>query len=220
MTGPVLYVAEVDYPPEQLTREGGFTAWYANRHAPDLIRAGFRTATSYRAVVGGMAALNLYEVPDTSVFAGAAYKAALPGDPYAPAVRNTSAGRARAQTAYIERVAKPADAGPMNADWISLARFGLPEPEDASLIAWLNGDLHDRLAPLGAKRVRLATRTIEKIGAGTHRPRCIVVAEWAVQPPAEASLLPLLQDRFGTGVADADEFMGWRAYPWPDRPRP
>lgn len=215
MTGPVLYVAEVDYPPEQLTRDGGFTAWYSNRHAPDLVRAGFRTATSYRAVSGGMAALNLYEVPDTSVFAGPIYKAALPGDPYAAEVRNTSAGRQRAQTAYIERVALPADAGPMNADWVSLARFALPEEEDAALIAWVQRELHGRLAALGAKRVRLATRTIEKIGAGTHRPRCIVVAEWAAQPPKEAELLPQLRARFGA-AGDADEFCGWRAYPWPD----
>lgn len=215
MTGPVLYVAEVDYPPEQLTRDGGFTTWYANRHAPDLIRAGFRTATSYRAVTGGLAALNIYEVPDTSVFAGPVYKGSLPGDPYAPDVRNTSAGRQRAQTAYIERVAAPADAGPMNADWVSLVRFALPEPEDAALIAWVRGDLHARLALLGAKRVRLGTRTIEKIGAGTHRPRCILLAEWLAQPPKAADLLPLLAGRFGA-AADVDGFMGWRAYPWPD----
>lgn len=215
MAGPVLYVAEVDYPPEQLTRDGGFTAWYAHRHAPDLIRAGFRTATSYRAVSGGMAALNVYEVPDTSVFAGPIYKAALPGDPYAPDVRNTSAGRQRAQTAYLERVAAPADAGPMNADWVSLIRFALPEAQDAALIAWVCGDFHARLAPLGAKRVRLGTRTVEKIGAGTHRPRGIVLAEWAAKPAAEADLRPLLVTRFGA-VTDVDSFTGWRAYPWPD----
>jgi len=219
MTGPVLYIAEVDYPPEQLARDGGFTAWYANRHAPDLIRSGFRTATSYRAVIGGLAALNVYEVPDTSVFAGPIYKGALPGDPYGAEVRGTSAGRQRAQTAYLERVALPADAGPMNADWVSLARFALPEAEDEALIVWVRGELHARLAPLGVKRVRLGTRTIEKIGAGTHRPRCIVLAEWPAQPPKAADLLPLLASRFGAAVSDSDGFVGWRAYPWPDAKR-
>ena len=219
MAGPVLYVAEVDYPPEQLTRGGGFTAWYANRHAPDLIRAGFRTATSYRAVKGGLAALNVYEVPDTSIFAGALYKGTLPGDPYAQRVRDTSAGRQRAQTAYLERLALPAVAGPINADWISLARFALPESEDDALLAWLRDEVHGKLTAFGVKRVRLATRTVEKIGAGTHRPRCLVLAEWAVRPPVEADLSPMLQRHFGAVMSESDEFLGWRAYPWPDQER-
>ena len=219
MTGPVLYVAEVDYPPDQFAPEGGFTAWYANRHAPDLIRSGFRTATSYRAAIGGLAVLNVYEVPDTSVFAGPIYKSVLPGDPYGAEVRGTSAGRQRAQTAYLERVALPAEAGPMNADWVSLARFALPEAEDEALVAWLRGELYARLAPLGAKRLRMGTRTVEKIGAGTHRPRCIVLAEWPAQPAKAADLLPLVASRFGAAVSDSDGFVGWRAYPWPDAKR-
>ncbi len=189
MTGPILYVAEVDYPAEHHPL---FSDWYASRHAPDLIRAGFRTATSYRAVVGGLAVLNVYEVPDT----------------------------ARAQTAYLERAATPPDAGPMDADWISLFRFGAADTEDGALMAWLRGDAQKHLAPFGVKRVRLGTRSPEKIGAGTHRPRCMILAEWASQPPPQADLLPLLSRRFGAALADAEAYVGWRAYPWPDTKRP
>ncbi len=220
MTGPVLYTAEVDYPPEQHARGGGFTDWYSNRHAPDLIRAGFRTATSYRASTGGLAVLNVYEVPDTAVFAGPLYKGVLPNDPYGAGVRGTSAGRLRAQTAYLERAAMPADGGPMNADWISLSRFALPEAEDAALIGWLREEAHEQLGGLGAKRVRLGTRTPEKIGAGTHRPRCMILAEWSAQPPKEADLLPALARRFGAALTEAEHYAGWRAYPWPDAKRP
>jgi hypothetical protein len=213
MTGPVLYTAEVDYPAEHHPL---FSDWYASRHAPDLIRAGFRTATSYRAVVGGLAVLNVYEVPDTAVFKSEAYKGVLTRDPYGADVRGTSAGKMRAQTVYLERATTAADAGPMDADWISLLRFAAAETEDAALIDWLRGDAQKQLAPLGVKRVRLGTRSPDKIGAGTHRPRCMVLAEWASQPPREADLLPALTRRFGAAVTDAEPYVGWRAYPWPD----
>lgn len=213
MTGPVLYTAEVDYPPEHHPL---FSDWYAKRHAPDLIRAGFRTATSYRAVTGGLAVLNVYEVPDTEVFKGDAYKSVLTKDPYGADVRGTSAGKMRAQTAYLERAAAPPDAGPMDADWISLLRFGAADTEDEALIGWLRGDARKHLASFGVKRVRLGTRSPEKIGAGTHRPRCMVLAEWASQPPPQADLLPLLTRRFGASVTDTEAYVGWRAYPWPD----
>jgi hypothetical protein len=212
MTGPVLYIAEVDYPAEH---HALFSDWYANRHAPDLIRAGFRTATSYRAVTGGLACLNVYELADTETFKGDAYKSVLTRDPYGADVRGTSAGKPRAQTAYLQR-ATTAEAGPMDADWISLLRFGAEEKEDAALIDWLRGDAQKQLAPLGAKRVRLGTRSPEKIGAGTHRPRCMVLAEWASQPPAEADLAPLIGKRFGNAFSEVEPYVGWRAYPWPD----
>ena len=211
MTGPVLYIAEVDYPAEHHPL---FSDWYANRHAPDLIRAGFRTATSYRAVAGGLACLNVYEVPDTEIFKGEAYKSVLTKDPYGADVRGTSAGKPRAQTAYLQRAAT-VEAGPMDADWISLLRFGAEEKDDAALADWLRGDVQKQLAPLGVKRVRLGTRSPEKIGAGTHRPRCMVLAEWASQPPAEADLAPLIGRRFKS-LTEVEPYVGWRAYPWPD----
>ena len=213
MAGPILYTAEVDYGAEH---HATFSDWYANRHAPDLIRAGFRTATSYRAVVGGLAVLNVYEVPDTEVFAGAAYKSVLAKDPYGAAVRGTSAGKARAQTAYLQRAAVPAEAPPMDAGWISLARFALPEAQDGALAEWVLNDFHKSLARFGAKRLRYGTRAVEKIGAGSHRPRCMILAEWPARPPEAADLLAPLRQRFGAAISDAEPYVGYRAYPWPD----
>ena len=59
MAGPILYIAEVDYPAEHSAPHGKWNDWYAHRHAPDLFRLGARSVSSYRPVVGGLAALNV-----------------------------------------------------------------------------------------------------------------------------------------------------------------
>ena len=104
----------------------------------------------------------------------------------------------------------------MNADWISLFRFGLPEREDGGLIDFLSREIFFRVLKLGAKRLRLGTRTPEKIGAGTHRPRCMILAEWAQRPSDAADILAPLAARFGAALTDAEPYVGRRAYPWPD----
>jgi hypothetical protein len=218
MAGPILYVAEVDYGAEH---HAVFEAWYANRHAPDLFRLGSRTVSSYRPVIGGLAVLNVYELPDSDLLKTPAYPAITAKDPYGPDVRATSAGKKRGQALYLQRTVTPVppdDANPrVDADWISLLRFAVPEAQDAALIAWVSNDLQKSLAGFGAKRLRYGTRIADKVGAGSDRPRCMLFAEWPARPPAAADLLPPLQKRFGAALADAEPFVGSRAYPWPDR---
>ena len=78
MAGPILYIAEVDYPAEHSAPHGKWNDWYAHRHAPDLFKLGARSVSSYRPDVGGLAALNVYEIPDSAVFATPAYKGMTP----------------------------------------------------------------------------------------------------------------------------------------------
>ncbi len=219
MAGPILYIAEVDYPAEHSAHHGKWNDWYAHRHAPDLFRLGARSVSSYRPVVGGLAALNVYEIPDAAVFATPAYKGMTPKDPYAIETRELSAGRQRAQTLYLQRTMLPADGQTLDADWISVLRFDLPELEDVALLEWLQGDAWRILSAHGVKHVRYGTRIAENVGAGSFRPRCVIFAEWAVRPPDAADLLPALGRRFGASVANAENFVGWRAYPWPDARR-
>ncbi|MBV8031529.1 MAG: hypothetical protein JO035_08480 [Betaproteobacteria bacterium] len=216
MAGPILYVAEVDYGPEH---RAVFEAWYANRHAPDLLRFGSRTVSSYRPKVGGLAVFNVYQLADSGVFKTERYKSINPRDAYGADVRATSAGRKRYQTLYLERAVLPApsadDGAAIDADWISVARFALPESEESAAVKWA-GELQRELASHGAKRVRYATRIPETVGAGSDRPRCILFTEWPTEPPAAADLIALLHKRFGAALADAEPFVGWRRYPWPD----
>jgi hypothetical protein len=219
MAGPILYIAEVDYPAEHSAHHGKWNDWYAHRHAPDLFKLGARSVSSYRPVVGGLAALNVYEMPDAAVFTTPAYKGMTAKDPYAIETRELSAGRKRAQTLYLERAMQPADGQTLDADWISVLRFDLPESEDAPLLDWLQGDAWTVLSAHGVKHARYGTRIAENVGAGSFRPRCVIFAEWAVRPPEAADLLPALGRHFGASVAKAENFIGWRAYPWPDAKR-
>jgi hypothetical protein len=219
MTGPILYIAEVDYPAEHSAPHGKWNDWYAHRHAPDLFKLGARSVSSYRPVVGGLAALNVYEMPDAGVFKTPAYQGLTPKDPYAVETRELSAGRKRAQTLYLERAMLPADGQTLDADWISVLRFDLPEVEDVALLDWLQGDAWKILSAHGIKHVRYGTRIAEEVGAGSFRPRCVIFAEWAVRPPETADLLPVLARRFGASVTESENFIGWRAYPWPDGKR-
>jgi len=214
MAGPILYIAEVDYPAEHAAHHGKWNDWYAHRHAPDLFKLGARSVSSYRPVVGGLAALNVYEIPDSAVFKSAEYAGMTPKDPYAVETRELSAGRKRAQTLYLERVF-PGDGRTLDADWISVLRFGLPASDDAALIEWVRDGVHKRLAALGAKHVRVGMQIADRVGAGTFRPRCVVFAEWARQPAPEADLMTALKERF-PAATEAEPFVGYRVYPWPD----
>lgn len=217
MPGPILYIAEIDYPPHT---HAGFEAWYANRHAPDLFRLGSRTVSSYRPTVGGLAVLNVYEIPDSDILKTPRYKAIGASDPYGAGVRETSAGQKRYQTLYLERTAVPAETPDklptIDADWISLARFDAPESLDAAIADWVAGDGQRLLAGHGAKKLRFATRIAETVGAGSDRPRCVLFVEWAAEPPAAADLDAALAGRFGGDITGNLPFVGWRKYPWPN----
>lgn len=219
MAGPILYIAEVDYPAEHHAPHGRWNDWYAHRHAPDLFKLGARSVASYRPVIGGLAALNVYEIPDSGIFESPAYAAMTPNDPYAAETRELSAGRKRAQTLYLERAALPADGGTINADWISVLRFALPEAEDAEVAAWLEREAWPAARSNGAMRLRYATRIAQNVGAGSFRPRCVLFTEWATRPAEAAELLPSLEQHF-KAATQQERFVGWRAYPWPDTKRP
>lgn len=218
MTGPILYIAEVDYPAEHSAPHGKWNDWYAHRHAPDLFKLGARSVASYRPVIGGLAALNVYEIPDAEVFKTPQYAQMTPKDPYAVQTRELSAGKKRAQTLYLERAVLPADGQSIDADWISVLRFGLPEVDDAALVAWLGGEGKAVLAGSGVKHLRYGTRIEQQVGAGSFRPRCVIFAEFAARPPASAELMGPLQKNFGARATEVDPFVGSRRYPWPDVP--
>ena len=216
MKGPIIYTAEMDYGVEQRGRRGAFTEWYANRHGPDLFKLGARTVAGYQPVIGGLAVMSVYQFADSDVFLTPAYPRMREADLYGPEVRATRAGGKSAQTLYLERLALPAGDTLINADWISVSRFAAPGAEDEAIIEWLRTDAKKQLEPLGVKQIRYATRIAQNIGKGSFRPRCMIFTEWAAQPPQTADLLPAVKRRFGAAIADAEPFVGWRAYPWPD----
>ena len=213
MTGPILYTAELELPDEDIS---AFSDWYAGRHAPDLYQAGFTVCTCYRAVRGGMKLIDLYEAPDWNIFESPAYRQMGPRDVYGPPLM--AKRQDKAHTVYEYRASTaPSDTAPLSADWIGFARFATAPQAVAKLAAALSGASGAALTAAGARRVRLAERGRDHPRNPTHRPGCIVLAEWDREPAEAADI-----GRFVAGQIDTsglDSFVGYRLYPWPDVPR-
>ncbi len=213
MTSPLLYTAELDLAEADTE---AFRQWYANRHAPDVYQCGFLTCTCYRAVVGGMNFLDIYEVPDMTVFHTPRYRGMAGRDPY---MADLMAKRLnKTHTVYAQHMIVPDDTGAwLNADWLSIFRFESPASADTAIINALAVEL-GRLRGLGLARMRFACREHDHPTYPSVRPRCMVVMEWPHQPPADAHLSERLLARFGTRLTHPSVFIGRRLYPWPDQP--
>jgi len=68
---PPLYVVCFDMESEFLPT---FLAWYARKHAPEVIGVGFWSARSYEALDADQALWDVYEIPDTNIFDGPRYQ--------------------------------------------------------------------------------------------------------------------------------------------------
>ena len=213
MTGPILYTAELELPDEDIA---AFSDWYAGRHAPDLYQAGFTVCTCYRAVRGGMKLIDFYEAPNWSIFESEAYRRIGPGDVYGPPLMAKRLDKAH--TVYDYRAStNSADTSPLAGDWVGFARFAATPQAVAKLAEALAGAPGAALIAAGAKRVRLAERGRDHPRNPTHRPACMVLAEWSAPPPDAADIGRFVADQIDT--SGLDSFVGYRLYPWPDVPR-
>jgi hypothetical protein len=214
-TNTLLYTAEVDFPnPADLDP---FVEWYAYRHAPDLFKLGFKSCASYRAVEGGMNIMDIYDMDGSEVFESAGYRdMSAVKDPYVASIMRNA--RREAATIYTQRVVHSKDAKEiplLDADWVSMLRFELAPSADADIIGWLEDEEGPRQAVLGATCVRYGWRSYSHPVLPTHRPRCILLAEWPTRPGAR---LEELKKTFGDRVSASEVYIGYRLYPWPDRP--
>ncbi len=213
MTGPILYTAELELHDDDIP---AFIDWYAGRHAPDLYQAGFTVCTCYRAVRGGMKLIDFYEAPDSSIFESPLYQQIGPKDVYGPPLMKKRLDKAH--TVYQYRAGStPADTTPLGADWIGFARFAATPQAVARLAEALAGEAGAALTAAGARRVRLAERGPDHPRNPTHRPACIVLAEWDREPAEAADIGSFVATQIDT--SGLDSFVGYRLYPWPDVPR-
>ena len=213
MTAPLLYTAELDLDAADVER---FLQWYAFRHAPDVYQVGFQTCTCYRVLGGDMNLFDLYELPAWDLFETPRYLGMRGRDPYMNALM--ARRRNKAHTVYDQCVIAPDASGPcLDADWISVFRFAVPEEADEAI-----GELLTRHQPLlasGSRRIRYAVRGRDHPRNPTFRPRCMVVAEWDARPSDDSGgIADLLFDAAGDAIADDSAFVGQRVYPWVDRP--
>ena len=208
---PILYTAELDLPP---AAEHAFSDWYAARHAPDLYRAGFHTCTSYRAIEGGMTILDLYEADSWDVFAGEVYRRIGERDAHAAPVLAARTDFTHTVYGHHPRAATTPRA-PLDADWITLLRFGASEAAESALLDWLDAEGAAMFARHGAHQVRPLRRGRDHPTLPSRRAGCALLLEWAEEPPPEARNMAALPASLG--LTPDQNFTGLRLYPWPDR---
>jgi hypothetical protein len=212
MTMALLYTAELDLDEADVEP---FLRWYAFRHAPDVYQVGFQRCTCYRVRGGDMNLFDLYELPTWDLFETAAYRAMRGRDPYMDALM--AKRRNKAHTVYDQVAIAPAAEGPcLDADWISVFRFAADEEADEA-IAELLVRHQPLMAVSGLRRVRFAVRGKDHPTNPTFRPRCMVVAEWDVEPPEDGGGIPGLLFEEAGGVEEDTVIVGERVYPWRDR---
>lgn len=210
-----LYTSELDLPDEHIKP---FLDWYAYRHAPDIYQIGFEVCTSYRAIEGDMAIFDLYEINTVDVFDTAKYRAVSANDPYSASLLSNRKAKAHSIYAQLYVAPEPEDLRPLlNCDWLRVDRFNATDVTSDALGGYLEAGEAERVLLSGAKRVRLALRTKAGPKHVSHRPAYIILSEWP-EKPAVADIGARLAAQFGSRISDQSAFVGYRMFPWADRP--
>jgi hypothetical protein len=182
---PTIYTARSDVETANLAR---VEDWYARRHAPDLIRAGFYSAQVYYSEVGTPRICNLYEIPGPDVFTTQGYRDVAAKDMEGPAV--IALLTSRSNTIYDPMLTvnvPPVDtawadggrAGGVTAPALSTARFDLPDGDEAALLEWYRTREFPRLQGQGGFRAgRLCRQGPPHPVAASRDPRWFVINEW------------------------------------------
>jgi hypothetical protein len=169
---PTIYTARSDVDTAHL---GRVEEWYAGRHAPDLIRAGFYTAQVYYSDIGAPRICNLYEIPGPELFLTPAYRDVAAKDTDGPAV--IALLTSRSNTIY-EQLLTAGDAT-VDAPALSTCRFELPVAEDDALIEWYHAEEFPRLRRQpGFRGGRLCRRGPPHPTAASRDPRWFAINEW------------------------------------------
>jgi hypothetical protein len=178
---PLLYVSRFDLAHDAAD---SFAHWYSQRHAWDLVGAGFLSVSSFRALRGAPWVCNLYELHDIGAF-GPAYQQAQASDGAGAGVRLAVSNQSLAVYEQIVTLGV-VDDGTDLARWgsallapvVTTLRFST-SASDEEVAAWYREGEEARHA---TARGCLSVRVGRQIDAG--RPnvdprRWSVIAEWA-----------------------------------------
>jgi hypothetical protein len=180
-----IYTARSDVDPVHLAR---VEDWYARRHAPDLIRAGFYTAQVYHSELGAPRLCNLYEIPGPELFRTRAYRDVAANDTEGPAVIALLTNRSN--TIYDQVLTVNIPAG--GADWaaggrsgavtgaaLSTLRFDVADADEHALVEWYRRQEFPRLQGRpGFRAGRLCRQGPPHPSAPSRDPRWFAINEW------------------------------------------
>ena len=182
---PTIYTARSDVDGAHLAR---VEDWYARRHAPDLIHAGFYTAQVYYSEVGSPRICNLYEIPGPELFLTPGYRDVAAKDEEGPEV--IALLTSRSNTIYEQALtanvlmpdrdwAQGGRAGAVMAPALSTVRFDVPGVDDGAVVEWYRSREFPRLqGQPGFRAGRLCRQGPPHPVAPSRDPRWFVIDEW------------------------------------------
>ena len=159
--------------------------------------------------------IDIYEAAAWDIVASEGYRQMKARDAYAaPAC----AGRTDwTHTIYEYNDAVGADRHSLlDADWITLLRFGADQAVENALADWLLLEGEAAYTALGARSVRLLHRGRDHPTLKSRRGRCALLAEWSSAPPAAGRSMSALPAKLALSLSPDVPFTGYRLYPWPD----
>ncbi|MGH7359834.1 MAG: hypothetical protein ACREJR_13560 [Candidatus Rokuibacteriota bacterium] len=182
---PTIYTARSDVDQAHLAR---VEDWYARRHAPDLIRAGFYTAQVYYSEVGSPLICNLYEIPGPDLFRTQAYRDVAAQDVEGPEVIALLTSRSNTiydQVLSVDLPAGDADwgtggrAGAVTAPALSTLRFDVSVADETAFLDWYGSEELRRLRGRpGFQAGRLCRQGPPHPVAASTDPRWFAINEW------------------------------------------
>lgn len=174
--------------------------WYARKHAPEVLGAGFWSARGYDSE-SAPKMCNIYEVPNLEVFSSTQYREMRKNDPFVPIAVSKLSGLTAAVYAQTRVVdGKGADlkqAPTVSGGSIGFLRF---DDEDAGRVkAWFQKNIVDRLkGAAGLQRVRLLEQGEPHPLFPRKEPKWCVFVEWDSRAARDAAQgMKVLDDAMG-----------------------
>jgi hypothetical protein len=184
---PAIYTAGSDVDSAHLAR---VEDWYARRHAPDLIHAGFYTAQVYYSEVGSPRICNLYEIPGPELFLTVGYQNVAAKDTEGPEV--IALLTSRSNTIYEQALTVNVPLPTLDLHWtrggriggvmapaLSTVRFDAPGVDDGAVVKWYRSREFPRLqGQHGFRAGRLCRQGPPHPVAPSRDPSWFVIDEW------------------------------------------
>lgn len=193
---PAVYLARMDVEPEELDF---FNDWYRRKHAPDLIAAGFYSASAYHSLVGSPLVCNVYEIESSEIFYTTPYQQARTEerDPDRPRILENVSNRSNTvyQQLATAGVSEPDRAwadgsrmGQITAPVITTVRFETPTSDDSRVIEWHQSAEFVRLkSVVGFQAGRLCRQAGRLHPANpSDQPRWLSLVEWKDEASARS----------------------------------
>jgi hypothetical protein len=174
---PLIYMIRADIDADYVEPHH---AWYARRHAPDLMAAGFWSARGFDSPKSpGL--WNIYEVPDVAIFSSEAYNSGHRSDPFLETAVNKLHGRTVSLYTQVETLdgdgRKIDRLSTLRAPVVTVLRFETSASSDA-IVAWFRETVVPAQTRAGVRSVRLWEQREQHPKWPSTEPRWSVGVEW------------------------------------------